>query len=257
MKTQTAKITPSPILLWTLVVFCVLLALLVGILVRVKGTATASTSSLNTNKETDRALDKTHNKPTTVKKDFNASENNTSVQITPSQKTKSDGSNPANEETPRRSSNIFEDQDVPYLTACLGVATYCDVEGGKHILSALGKSEKGTEFFINGTLVKPKYILIQINKNTYGGNALVDASGKKLISSEINYREADGVLQIKVGMNAQYYQTLNPAQRHTLYLEQIVRTFILMLQEKENDFIRIQQVVSALSSWQPAPFQSK
>lgn len=145
----------------------------------------------------------------------------------------------------------FEEPGVPLLQACVGTS-FCDINQAQDILAALGRENEDAELFVDGALVKPKNIKLQLNQNNYSEDILADVSGKPLLSTDKEYFPTTQELHIKIGMNLQYYASISSKERHTLYLEQVVRSFMAMLQQNPNDFITAQQAVLFLNSWTPA-----
>jgi len=128
----------------------------------------------------------------------------------------------------------------------------CVIGPGDSFYSSLGKDPYTGKLLVNGSLVNPDTIQFNITQETYLDEPITDASGKTLLSTKKEFNSSTNTLSLYIGVNATYQQNLNPDQLRRLGIEQMVRSFFVMFGESPDNFVKIEQIIRNLNSWQPS-----
>ncbi len=110
-----------------------------------------------------------------------------------------------------------------------------------------------TPLLVEGQKVTPRMITIQIDNATYSDEQTNDATNKVLISTRKTYNSKTKTLALVIGTEPGYFSGLTFEEQRTLYVAQIVRSFLAMLSQSPDNYVKIQQITSTLGSWQPTP----
>ena len=136
------------------------------------------------------------------------------------------------------------------LNCSRDLSKVCVIGKDNNLFSALGKSFD-SEMLVNGVKVKPEKILYITSNETYSDEQIKDGQGKVITSSNKTFDSSTSTLTLTVSIGADYYKNLSQSERNLLYTSQTVRSFMAMFEESPENFIKAEQIVSSLGSWQP------
>lgn len=229
---------------------CILLALfLVVVIIYQRSAATKEQASREAiENQTETQDPRQSNTPTNTQAQTQTDillKNNTTPETEATSQSSSDSAQTKNE-------NTKQEPDQPKLGCSTETNQICTIKKDDQIYLVLGQNPD-TELLLNGVKIKPKTITYQLTPATYNDEQMKDGAGKVLTSSLKEYDPASGILQLLIGANPDYYKSLTYSQKKLLYVSQTVRTFMAMFGETPENYVKVEQVVNSLGSWQPSP----
>lgn len=160
-------------------------------------------------------------------------------------------------ESSNRGSNSSESSintqtsEIPPPLCFVKLSSSCVINEDDPLFALLGKSSTGNGLWVGGLLIKPKKIVYKTSYDTYPDEQLKDAAGKVLLSTNKTHNEKTGVLTITVGLDKTYYKSLDAKGRRSFPNSQLVRSFLAMLKDNPDNYIKVEQVVKSLGDWRP------
>lgn len=176
----------------------------------------------------------------------------TQTQETSTSQQEQGGSGGGSESGSGGSSTNNSNSAVAPIGCSTSLTTICTIKKDDDIYQAIGQ-DPDSELWVNGVKVKPEVIVYQTGTGTYPDEQIQDGQGKVLSSTQKEYDTETETLTLTIGANPSYYNNLRLAEQRTLYLSQTVRSFMAMFGETPDNFIKVEQAVGNLGSWQPAP----
>lgn len=140
---------------------------------------------------------------------------------------------------------------LAFVRCAVGVNKMCVIGPGDSFYTLLGKDPYTEKLLVNGSQISPDLIQFNINQEIYSDEPIKDASGKTIVSTKKEFNSLTNTLSLYIGINASYQQNLSPDQLQRLAIEQIVRSFFAMYSESPDNYVKIEQIIHKLNSWQP------
>ena len=162
------------------------------------------------------------------------------------------GQEPSQKTPDKSTANSTTQNTILNLGCSADLQQPCVIKQDDPLYDLFGQSP-GSELLVNGIKVRPDKILYQTSQNAFNDEQMKDGQGNILSSSKKDYDMGTKTLTITIGINSDYSNKLKPTEQRLLYLSQTVRSFMAMFGDSPEDFVKMEQVVGSMGSWQPKP----
>ncbi|MFO0703457.1 MAG: hypothetical protein U0525_01905 [Patescibacteria group bacterium] len=128
---------------------------------------------------------------------------------------------------------------------------YCVITSDNDFLNYLENNPFVDGVLIDGKKVEVKKIYHQLVYRTLSDNQVTDSEKQVLASSQIIYNETTQELNILIGVDQKYFDSIGYSEKKTMYTAQLVRAIFSITGEVASNYPKVAKIVGKLSYWDP------